>query len=246
MFQRNGTHSRIFETALYALLTVFCLTAGVAAGPAAAQAESQKTEPPSEPEVENTKAALPETAKTTSSDVASEPKNGSAQAPAPAQDAALQSSTDHTMSQEVQAQEEPSGKRKKKKRRKADIGHDHSDKSEPLVPTTTLPPGTTELHKLQFRLSGSMCYSCLMTLKKKLKGVDGVALVKIDRPVHNVYQPYAPDLSSWAEAIVIYDLGKVAVPDLRTFMRTNGYHTYKVVDKLLDKPLESFKEEEKP
>lgn len=109
-------------------------------------------------------------------------------------------------------------------------------------PDPPAPKGPPEYHKLQLRLSGSMCYSCLNTMKKKLKQLYGVEKVRIEKPMNNLFQPYAPDVSSWAEAALIYDSNKVELTDLRAFMRYNGYISYKLVDKLLDEPMESFKE----
>jgi copper chaperone CopZ len=93
------------------------------------------------------------------------------------------------------------------------------------------------------RLAGSMCYSCLNTLKRKLMQVYGVANIKIDKPVHNLFQPYAPDVSSWAEAVLIYDMNKVALADVRSYMRSNGYMSYKVVDKTFSDSLDTLKEQ---
>lgn len=110
------------------------------------------------------------------------------------------------------------------------------------APPDTGPP---DLHKAQFRLSGSMCYSCLNTLKRKLMQVYGVQVVRIDKPVHNLFQPYAPDVNSWAETVLVYDLNKVALADVRSYMRNNGYMSYKVVDKVFTESLESMKAKER-
>lgn len=110
------------------------------------------------------------------------------------------------------------------------------------APPDTGPP---EYRKAQFRLSGSMCYSCLNTLKRKLLQVYGVQAMRVDKPVHNLFQPYAPDVSSWAEAIIVYDQHKVALTDVRAFMRSNGYMSYKVVDKVFTDSLDSIKEKER-
>lgn len=126
-----------------------------------------------------------------------------------------------------------------------------SDTSSPETPNVRIiteanpaPPdtGPPDYHKAQFRLSGSMCYSCLNTLKRKLLQVYGVQAMRVDKPVHNLFQPYAPDVSSWAEAILIYDQHKVALTDVRAFMRSNGYMSYKVVDKVFTDSLDSIKD----
>lgn len=106
-------------------------------------------------------------------------------------------------------------------------------------PDSTVPP---VYRKVQLRLSGSMCYACLNTLKKKLKQVYGVEKVRIEKPMANLFQPYAPDVSSWAEGVMVYDQARVGLNELRSYMRSNGYVSYKVVDKNLDEPLEAFKE----
>lgn len=110
------------------------------------------------------------------------------------------------------------------------------------APPDTGPP---DLHKAQFRLSGSMCYSCLNTLKRKLLQVYGVQAIRIDKPAHNLFQPYAPDVSSWAETVLVYDSNKVALADVRSFMRNHGYMSYKVVDKVFTESLDSMKEKER-
>ncbi len=111
--------------------------------------------------------------------------------------------------------------------------------TDPGEPAASGPP---DFHKVQLRLSGSMCFACLNTLKKKLKQVYGVEKVRVEKPINNLFQPYAPDVSSWAEAAMIYDVAKVGLTELRAYMRSNGYVSYKVVDKILDEPVESFKE----
>lgn len=101
---------------------------------------------------------------------------------------------------------------------------------------------TGELHKAQMRLSGSMCYSCLLALKKKIDRVDGIELVKVDKAAERISHPSSPDLTSYADAVVIYDSAKVNLQDLRSYIRSNGYMSFKVKDQLLDRPLESFKD----
>lgn len=112
-----------------------------------------------------------------------------------------------------------------------------------ITETNPAPPdtGPPEYHKAQFRLSGSMCYSCLNTLKRKLLQVYGVQVMRVDKPVHNLFQPYAPDVSSWAEAVLVYDQRKVALSDVRAFMRSQGYMSYKVIDKVFTDSLDSIK-----
>lgn len=143
-------------------------------------------------------------------------------------------------------------KNRKKSRKKKDSTEDQNNTSttsggESSGQEVGLQPVITgELHKAQMRISGSMCYSCLMTLKKKLKAIEGIAFVKISQPVQGVYQSYSPDVSSWADTTIIYDPVKVPVPQLRAFIRSNGYVPYKLADKILDQPLESFKDEKMP
>ncbi len=92
-------------------------------------------------------------------------------------------------------------------------------------------PGPRRVHRAQMRLSGSTCMSCLVTLERKLKSLPGVEKVKIERadPVHFDYQG-APGVN-YSEATITYDVGQVALSDIVAFMKTQGYHAYKIVDK---------------
>jgi hypothetical protein len=89
-------------------------------------------------------------------------------------------------------------------------------------------------HKLTLRLSGSMCAACLKDLQDNLLKVSGIEKVKIDRPEHNYFQPVSPDVSSWAQSIIIFDEHKMSVDTVRLAIKQHAYHSYRVVDKLLD------------
>jgi copper chaperone CopZ len=99
-------------------------------------------------------------------------------------------------------------------------------------------PKTPEYHRVQMRLSGSMCFSCLKDLDESLQRIRGVLQVKIDRPERNYYQPYAPEVSSWAVGTVYYDAAILPLDALRAEIKDHGYHPYKIVDAPSDKPSE--------
>lgn len=89
-------------------------------------------------------------------------------------------------------------------------------------------------HKLQMRLSGSMCYACLKDLEDFLKKVPGVSKVKVEKPAPSYYQAMSPDVSSWADGVVLYDAERVPMEVVRGAVKQGGYHSYRVVDKVLD------------
>ncbi len=113
----------------------------------------------------------------------------------------------------------------------------------PAARAVQVQPGPPEYHRTQMRLSGSMCYACLHDLHEKLKKTNGIERLKIDRPEQGFYQPYAPDVSSWAQAIIVYDAVRLPLDELKSVIHNNGYHAYKIVDKLLEKPLDQLTDE---
>ena len=44
----------------------------------------------------------------------------------------------------------------------------------------------------------------------------------------------SPDVSSWANAVVIFDESVIPLDGVRYAIKTHGYHSYRLVDKLLD------------
>jgi len=91
-----------------------------------------------------------------------------------------------------------------------------------------------EYHRVQMRLSGSMCFACLHTFEERLKAVYGVERVKITKSTQMSVQSYSPDLSNWADAVIFYDAHRVDLPDIRAFSKFNGYTSYRVLDKVAD------------
>lgn len=94
-------------------------------------------------------------------------------------------------------------------------------------------PDNTGLHVVTMRISGSLCYSCLLDLEKTLKRVEGIVEVKVDKERKTAFQPFSPDLSNWASASLRYDSSKTSWNELRSVIRVHGYVPYKVSDRTL-------------
>lgn len=112
--------------------------------------------------------------------------------------------------------------------------HQEATKGQPETATSeaALPaasPGA--LHKVQMRLSGSTCLSCLMELEKKVKAVRGVSKVKIERPGEAYFAYRGPPVAPWSEATITYDPSQVTLEAIVAVMKTQGYHAYKIVHK---------------
>lgn len=89
-------------------------------------------------------------------------------------------------------------------------------------------------HKASMRLSGSMCYACLKDLQDALLKVTGIEKVRVDKPQVNYFQATSPDVSAWANCIVVYDEKVLNLDAVRYAIRTHAYHSYHVTDKPLD------------
>lgn len=105
---------------------------------------------------------------------------------------------------------------------------------------SNLPP---QYHRVQMRLSGSMCYSCLLTLQDKLKKLPGVHDALVERPPLGIYQPSAPEIINWAPCTVSYDANSITLGALKLFLRQNGYAPFKTVDKVVSDPALSTKKD---
>jgi hypothetical protein len=86
-------------------------------------------------------------------------------------------------------------------------------------------------HRVQMRLTGSMCYSCLLEIQEKLMQVFGVEKAKVTKTEQTALQVYAPAVADWADAVLFYDAHKLDLIDLRAYLRSNAYYPYKVVDR---------------
>jgi copper chaperone CopZ len=105
------------------------------------------------------------------------------------------------------------------------------------TPTPAAPApaaGPPILHRLSLRLSGSMCYACLKDLQDNLLKYSGIEKVRVDKPTQNFFQGVSPDVSSWAQGIIIYDEKQIPLEYVRMAIKKHGYHSYRVVDKVLD------------
>src|SRR5262249_38328156 len=98
------------------------------------------------------------------------------------------------------------------------------------APAQTGPP---EWHRMQMRLSGSMCIACLKDLEDALRRLPGINRIRIERPMATFTQAVSPDVSNWAQGVVVYDEKRIPAEYLRNVIRGNGYHSYHIVDKEL-------------
>jgi copper chaperone CopZ len=90
-------------------------------------------------------------------------------------------------------------------------------------------PAETQYRRIQMRLSGSSCVACLHELEKKFRNISGVQKCKIDYPGENLYQ--AVPGAGWALATIVADVNRVSVQQMVQFMKTQGYHAFKIIDK---------------
>ena len=88
-----------------------------------------------------------------------------------------------------------------------------------------------KLHRVQMRLSGSTCLSCLMELEKKFRTFAGVTKVKIEPPGQNYYRYYGAPGAAFSEATIIYDSSVIALKEMTDFVKFQGYQPFKIVDK---------------
>lgn len=101
-------------------------------------------------------------------------------------------------------------------------------------PTATAAPEKTPVwHKVQLRLSGSMCIACLKEMQGELSRIPGIFRAKVERPQTNYFQPVSPDIASWANGIILYDSERLPIEYLRGALKQLGYNSYHVVDRLL-------------
>lgn len=96
--------------------------------------------------------------------------------------------------------------------------------------TTPAPESAPEWHRLQTRLSGSLCIACLKELESKLKGVYGVQFTRVEKAPVQYNSSISPELGGWANGVIVYDAKKLPLDDLRSIIKQNGYHPFRVVD----------------
>jgi hypothetical protein len=108
--------------------------------------------------------------------------------------------------------------------------------AKPIAAAQPAPTGEPVYHKASMRLSGSMCYACLKDLQDALLKVTGIEKVRVDKPQVNYFQPASPDVSAWANCVVVYDERLLNLDAVRYAIKTHAYHSYRVTDKPLDHP----------
>jgi hypothetical protein len=91
-----------------------------------------------------------------------------------------------------------------------------------------------EWHRARMRLSGSMCMSCLKALQDEFLKIPGVQAIKLRREKSSSFELYSPELSVWADCIIVYDQKRAPLAGLRSVMKQEGYYPYQVNDKPLD------------
>lgn len=135
---------------------------------------------------------------------------------------------------------DPDVQPQKEDSKKSDQQTDKADKASEQPAASSVAAKASEAaeapvyHRLQARLSGSMCAACLKELQDNLLKVSGIEKVKIDRPTQNYFSAVSPDVSAWAQSIIIYDERRLPLEYVRAAIKQHGYHTYRVVDKVLD------------
>jgi copper chaperone CopZ len=108
-------------------------------------------------------------------------------------------------------------------------GEETAKVAAPAVQAVTEAPTETQYRRIQMRLSGSSCVACLHELEKKFRSISGVQKCKIDYPGENLYQ--AVPGAGWALATIVADINRVSVQQMVQFMKTQGYHAFKIIDK---------------
>lgn len=89
-----------------------------------------------------------------------------------------------------------------------------------------------QYHRVQMRLTGSMCIACLHEFQEKILQVYGVERAKVEKSETPALQIYsAGAVGNYADGIVYIDASRVDLIDLRAYMRVLGYHSYRVEDK---------------
>jgi len=86
-------------------------------------------------------------------------------------------------------------------------------------------------HRVQMRVTGSMCYACLLEFQEKLLQIYGIERARVAKSEQISVSAYSPAMANWADAILFYDASKLDLLDLRAYMRGSGYYPYKMVDK---------------
>lgn len=107
-----------------------------------------------------------------------------------------------------------------------------AEKKEPVIVDADL--ATADLpvyHQANLKMTGSLCYACLLELQDKLKQIYGIERAKIEKNEQVSLQSTSALLPNYADAQIIYDASKLDFLDLKVYIRANGYFPYKVVQK---------------
>lgn len=86
-------------------------------------------------------------------------------------------------------------------------------------------------HRVRMRLSGSTCVACIMDLEKKLRAMQGIVKVKIERPDQATFAYFGGPGASWSEATIVYDPVVVPLNAVTSYLRAQGFHPWKIVDR---------------
>lgn len=108
-----------------------------------------------------------------------------------------------------------------------------ADKKEPVV-VDAADSQTSSYKQANMRMTGSLCYACLMELQEKLMhvyGVERASITKNEQVSLNTNSAYMP---SWADAQIIYNPERLDLLDLKVYIRNSGYFPYKVSEKTLN------------
>lgn len=116
----------------------------------------------------------------------------------------------------------------------ADAGLDKSSAQAESAKNAT-PENPVNMHRVKMRLFGSLCASCLRSLERKIKSLEGVTVAKIDGPDKTARAERFPGASSRFAALTVdYDSNKLPLSTILEKIRFNDFNPSKVEDKELD------------
>lgn len=78
-----------------------------------------------------------------------------------------------------------------------------------------------------------MCASCLHDMEVKVRRLPGVARIKITHHEVGFVLSASPDVTSWADGIIVYDSAKINWYQIKHVLKLSGYHPYQVQDRAL-------------
>lgn len=109
--------------------------------------------------------------------------------------------------------------------RKSKAGATESSKS---TADQSAPPN---MHRVKMRLFGSLCASCLKTLSRKIKAIEGVTEAKVDGPEKTARLERFPGASARFAALTVdYDESRLSLSTILEKIRFSDFNPSKVED----------------